>query len=77
MLKINEAREVRKATNCDGPEQTFMEQDFTVEPSDIGRIKPHYLGFRYQEYKFKSKDVGRHIRVTSQPTGYVCWTFIS
>lgn len=75
MKPITLPARVRKATNCDGPEQWFIDQDFEVEAEDVGKVRDHYLGYRHKSYTVRRDDVGRHLRVTTQGE-YRCWSFI-
>lgn len=76
MKPLSNPKRVQTATNCTGPNEWFLEQDFGIEPSDVGMTRPHYCGFGHAEYTFAYSDVGRVIRRTSQPSGYICWNFI-
>jgi hypothetical protein len=76
MKAISEPVRIQKSTNCGGTNEWFLEQDFEVEPEDVGKEKDHYLGYRYSLYRFRQADVGRQIQVTSQP-GYTCWVFLN
>jgi hypothetical protein len=67
--------QVRKATNCTGPDEGFTEQDFEIEACDVGRDKEHYLGHRHRTYRFIQSDIGRRIRTTQQGNWYYCWSF--
>ena len=76
MKPVTEPVRLQKPTNCDGPNEWFIERDFLVEESDVGREKSNHLGFRHATHRFSRSDVGRSIRVTKQPPEYECWGFL-
>lgn len=75
MKQLTEPKREKRATNCTGRMEWFVDQDFEVEPSDVNTRRDHYQGFNYKTYKFVADDVGKRIRVTSQGDGYRCWWF--
>jgi hypothetical protein len=63
--------------NVWGHDSSSYRQTFVIEESDVGTIRPSYLGYNHKDYKFKSYDVGRAIEILRYPEGGGCWHFTS
>jgi hypothetical protein len=59
---------------------------FEIEPSDVAKERPNYLGFRHRTWIFTSSDVGAKIEVLSgglhrcpeshKGCPWTCWSFL-
>jgi hypothetical protein len=76
MKALTEPVRLQKPTNCNGPLEWFIEQDFEIEAEDAGKPRDHYLGYKHKTYTILRSDVGRRIRVTKQGD-YSCWGFLA
>ncbi|AHC93982.1 hypothetical protein CH29_gp29 [Achromobacter phage JWAlpha] len=74
MKAISEPKQVTR-TNANGRDQTFTEQYFRVEESDVGKFKHHYLGYNHRSHRFLEEEVGCSVVVQSDGKGWTCWYF--
>jgi hypothetical protein len=77
MKTISAKDNVPLSTNCGGTNELFRVCEKVVEDADVNGSYPHYLGHGRTSYRMTQADVGRHISVVSQPSGYVSWSFIN
>jgi hypothetical protein len=70
MKALGEKRQ-HTGTNGWGATSVTERQAFTVETSDVGQSRAHYLGMNHRTYTFKASDVGRIVEFI---TGG-CWYF--
>jgi hypothetical protein len=75
MKYLTAPKALQLSTNCGGPLEIFWDQTLEVEPSDVGQVRPHYLGYQHREYMFVKADVGRRITNRQQGNHYQCWWF--
>lgn len=61
--------------NAWGRPQKLTITAYEVESKDVGTTKANYLGYNNGHYKFKESDVGRHINVFTDGTGWTNWGF--
>lgn len=64
------------AKNGLGGYSTTMHTEFEVEATDVGSTRDNFLGYRHRSYQFQRSDVGRHIQVQTDGTGWTCWYFV-
>lgn len=72
MKPIGDKR-VQTAANAWGQDTTCHIQEYIVEDTDVGATRHNYLGYQSRTVLIKREDVGRHIIVYSDPTGWTCW----
>jgi hypothetical protein len=64
-----------RGKNALGRDANHYRQRFTVEQSDVGTKRDHYLGHNRPAKEFTQQDVGRQIEVQSDGGGWTCWNF--
>lgn len=74
MKKITE-KVAHQASNAWGRDQRFESQEFVVEKSDVGHLRPHFGGFNHATHQMRQSDVGRIVIVYTDGSGWTNWIF--
>lgn len=75
-MKTLTKKESKNVKNAWGGYADVYYQNFEIEQSDVGQVKPNYLGYRHKDYKITGNDVGKTVCVMSDGTGWNCWSFV-
>lgn len=75
MKAISEPKKVTRSTAW-GRDTEVTEQFFTVEESDVGQFRHHYLGHNQRSHRFVEEEIGCTITVQTDGRGWTCWFFV-